>query len=119
MYAEVVTPSMQMAVDETIRRRKIQEKYNRDNNIIPMTVIKEISAGLISSFYPQSDGQLFQVEEELIKYDSYENIEGQIASLEKQMNAAAKELQFEKAAELRDHIRELKKLIIFDFEIKS
>ena len=119
MYADKVTPSMQVAVDETIRRRKIQEKYNLRHNIIPMTVKKEISAGLISSFYPQSDSQLFQVEEELIKYDSYENIEVQITSLEKQMNAAAKELQFEKAAEFRDRIRELKKLIIFDFEIKS
>ncbi len=119
MYAEKVTPSMQMAIDETVRRRKIQEKYNRDHNIIPMTVKKGISAGLISSFYPQSDSQLFQVEETHVKYGAYENIEGQITSLEKQMNAAAKELQFEKAAELRDRIRELKKLIIFDFEVKS
>ena len=119
MYAEKVTPSMQMAIDETVRRRKIQEKYNRDHNIIPMTVKKGISAGLISSFYPQSDSQLFQVEETHVKYGAYENIEGQITSLEKQMNVAAKELQFEKAAELRDRIRELKKLIIFDFEVKS
>ena len=119
MYRDKVTPSMQMAVDETVRRRKIQEKYNHDYHIIPRTVKKEISAGLISSFYPQSDSRLFQVEESLIKYDSYENIEGQIASLEKQMNAAAKELHFEKAAEFRDRIRELKKLIIFDFETSA
>jgi len=119
MYAEKITPSMQMAIDETGRRRKIQEKFNRDHNIMPMTVKKEISAGLISSFYPQSGSQSFQVEEKLIKYDAYENIEEQIASLEKQMNAAAKELQLEKAAEFRDRIRELKKLIIFDFEINA
>ncbi|MDA3897187.1 MAG: excinuclease ABC subunit UvrB [Desulfobacteraceae bacterium] len=118
MYAEGVTPSMQMAVDETMRRRKIQEKYNCDHNITPMTIKKEITAGLISSFYPQSDTQRYQVEEKISDYTSYESLETQIKSLEKQMNAAAKELQFEKAAELRDRIREMKKLIIFDFEVK-
>jgi excinuclease ABC subunit B len=118
MYAEGVTPSMQMAVDETVRRRKIQEKFNRDHNITPMTIKKEITAGLISSFYPQSDTQRYQVEEKISDYTSYESLETQIKSLEKQMNAAAKELQFEKAAELRDRIREMKKLIIFDFEVK-
>ncbi len=119
MYAEKITPSMQMAVDETGRRRKIQEKFNRDHNIMPMTVKKEISAGLISSFYPQSGSQSCQGEEKLIKNYAYENIEGQNTSHEKQINAAAKELQFEKAAEFRDRIRELKKLIIFDFEINA
>jgi len=118
MYAEGVTPSMQMAVDETVRRRKIQEKFNRDHNITPMTIKKEITAGLISSFYSQSDTQRYQVEEKMSDYTSYESLETQIKSLEKQMNAAAKELQFEKAAELRDRIREMKKLIIFDFEVK-
>ncbi|MBC2756505.1 MAG: excinuclease ABC subunit UvrB [Desulfobacteraceae bacterium] len=116
MFADGVTSSMQMAFDETARRRKIQEKYNREHNIIPMTVKKEISSALISEFYPKSDRQLFQVEEKQANYASYENLESQIASLEKLMNAAAKELQFEKAAELRDRIRELKELIIFDFE---
>jgi len=119
MYSEGVTPSMQMAVDETVRRRKIQEKFNRDHNITPMTVKKEISAGLISSFYPQSDTHQYQVEEKISDYTSHESLETQIKSLEKRMNAAAKELQFEKAAELRDRIREMKKLIIFDFEVKS
>jgi len=83
-----------------------------------MTIKKEITAGLISSFYSQSDTQRYQVEEKMSDYTSYESLETQIKSLEKQMNAAAKELQFEKAAELRDRIREMKKLIIFDFEVK-
>jgi len=119
MYSEGVTPSMQMAVDETVRRRKIQGKFKRDHNITPTTVKKEISAGLISSFYPQSDTHQYQVEEKISDYTSHESLETQIKSLEKRMNAAAKELQFEKAAELRDRIREMKKLIIFDFEVKS
>jgi len=116
MYAESVTASMQMAMDETVRRRKIQDKFNRKHKITPMTVKKEITSALISEFYPQSETQAFQVEEQNIDYTSYENLETQIQTLEKQMNAAAKELQFEKAADLRDRIRELKKLIIFDFE---
>ena len=118
MYEEKVTPSMQMAVDETMRRRKIQEQYNRDHHITPMTVKKGISSALISAFYPKSNAQLYQVEEKISDYTSYESLEKQIKSLEKQMNAAAKELEFEKAAELRDRIREMKKLIIFDFEVK-
>ena len=73
-----------------------------------MTIKKEITAGLISSFYPQSDTRMFQVEEKISDYTSYESLETQIKSLEKQMNAAAKELQFEKAAELRDWISEVK-----------
>jgi excinuclease ABC subunit B len=119
MYAEIVTPSMQMAVDETVRRRKIQEKFNRDYDITPMTIKKGVSSALISAFYPQSNAQSYQVEEKISDYTSYESLEAQIKSLEKQMHAAAKELEFEKAAELRDRIRKIKKLIIFDFELKS
>jgi len=117
MYAEVTTPSMQMAFDETIRRRKIQEAYNRKHKITPVTVTKEISSALISRFYPKGDNQSYQVAEKHLSYNSYENLEGQIASLEKMMNTAAKELEFEKAAEFRDRIRQLKKLIVFDFEV--
>jgi len=119
MYGEVITPSMQMAMDETVRRRKIQEQYNRDHNIVPASVTKDISSALMSAFYPKSDKQLFQVAEKHLKYASYENLEGQIASLEKLMNAAAKELEFEKAAEFRDRIKELKKMILFDFEVNA
>jgi excinuclease ABC subunit B len=119
MYGENVTPSMQMAVDETMRRRKIQEQYNLDHHITPMTIKKGISSALISAFYPKSDVSAYQIEEKISDYTSYESLETQIKSLEKQMNAAAKELEFEKAAELRDRIREMKKLIIFDFEVKA
>ena len=116
MYGETITPSMQHAIDETVRRRKIQEQYNRQNNITPETIIKEISSALMSRFYPQSDGLHLQVAENQMPYREYDNIEARIATLEKQMHAAARELEFEKAAELRDQIRELKKLVLFDFE---
>ncbi len=116
MYGETITPSMQHAIDETVRRRKIQEQYNRQNNITPETIIKEISSALMSRFYPRSDGLYLQVAENQMPYHEYDNIEARIATLEKQMHAAARELEFEKAAELRDQIRELKKLVLFDFE---
>ena len=116
MYGETITPSMQHAIDETVRRRKIQEQYNRQNNITPETIIKEISSALMSRFYPQSDGLHLQVAENQMPYREYDNIEARIATLEKQMHTAARELEFEKAAELRDQIRELKKLVLFDFE---
>ena len=116
MYGETITPSMQHAIDETVRRRKIQEQYNRQNNITPETIIKEISSALMSRFYPRSGELHLQVAENQMPYHEYDNIEARIATLEKQMHAAARELEFEKAAELRDQIRELKKLVLFDFE---
>ena len=116
MYGETITPSMQHAIDETVRRRKIQEQYNRKNNITPESIIKDISSALMSRFYPQSDELHLQVAENQMPYREYDNIEARIATLEKQMHAAARELEFEKAAELRDQIRELKKLVLFDFE---
>ncbi|PIP37905.1 MAG: excinuclease ABC subunit B [Desulfobacterales bacterium CG23_combo_of_CG06-09_8_20_14_all_51_8] len=117
MYGETITKSMQNAYDETMRRRKIQTQYNQDHGITPATIIKEISGALLSRFYPASDGQAaMEVNESIATYASYENIEKQIASLEKQMNAAAKELAFERAAEIRDRIIALKKLQVLDFE---
>ena len=116
MYGETITPSMQHAIDETVRRRKIQEQYNRQNNITPETIIKEISSALMSRFYPRSGELHLQVAENQMPYHEYDNIEARIATLEKQMHAAARELEFEKAAQLRDQIRELKKLVLFDFE---
>ena len=116
MYGETITPSMQHAIDETVRRRKIQEQYNRQNNITPETIIKDISSALMSRFYPRSDGLHLKVAENQMPYHEYDNIEARIATLEKQMHAAARELEFEKAAELRDQIRGLKKLVLFDFE---
>ncbi len=117
MYAEVVTKSMQQTSDETLRRRKIQKKFNKDHNIVPTTIKKEIESVFVSEYSPQSEEQPPQVEESLSVYASNNNLEAQIAVLEKKMNDAAKGLEFEKAAKLRDRIKELKKMILFDFEI--
>ncbi len=100
MYAQRVTDSMKKAIDETNRRREIQEKYNEENNIVPQTIIKPISLPLkIMDSKPQkkNKGKLTRTEKE--KY---------IKSLEKEMREAARDLDFERAAELRDIILELR-----------
>lgn len=103
MYADTITNSMKRAIDETNRRRKMQIDYNRVNNIKPQTIIKKIQRSL----------EITQVAEQEPVYDldsamSAEEIQKQILKLEKQMKAAAKTLEFEKAASLRDQIIELK-----------
>lgn len=119
MYADVVTASMQHTIDETMRRRKIQEKFNKEHHIIPTTIKKEIAAPFMSKNYPQSEEHLSQVEESLSVYSSADNLEKQIIVLKKKMNDAANALEFEKAAVLRDRIKKLQKMILFDFEINS
>ena len=104
MYADKITESMQNAIDETNRRRSIQEEYNRIHNIIPKTIIKEIKEPLgtinkeeFIKDYTSKD-----------KKKSKKSIEELINSLTKDMKEAAKNLDFEQAANLRDIILELK-----------
>ena len=102
MYADNITDSMKIAIDETKRRRTIQNKYNIENGIVPRTVIKEIHPPIHNS-----DNEL----EELVKSSkkaTRSELMKQIKELEKQMKQAAKEFDFERAAELRDIIFEMK-----------
>lgn len=114
MYADVVTSSMQHTLDETLRRRKIQEKYNKAHHIVPTTIKKEIASPFMSKDYPQSEEHLPQVEESLSVYSSADNLEEQIIVLKKKMNDAANALEFEKAAVLRDRIKKLQEMILFE-----
>ena len=100
MYASKITDSMQKAIIETNRRRAIQEQYNKDHNIIPQTIIKEIREPLKikdKSINLDKNNKMTRSEKELY-----------IKEVEKQMRKAAKELDFEKAANLRDILFELK-----------
>jgi excinuclease ABC subunit B len=107
---------MQKAADETNRRREIQTAYNEKHAITPVTIDKKIASGF-EHIYQQPDGQVAeQVAESLADYTSLNNLEGKIKRLEKEMHQAAKDLEFEKAAKLRDQINDLKKLMVFDFE---
>ncbi|EOH82702.1 MULTISPECIES: excinuclease ABC subunit UvrB [Enterococcus] len=105
MYADKITDSMQRAMDETTRRRKIQQQYNIDHNIEPKTIIKEIR-DLISISKVAEDAETYDT----TSYDelSKEERKELIAKMEEKMREAAKTLDFETAATLRDTILELK-----------
>jgi len=107
LYAENITDSMRKAINETNRRRTVQEEYNRKHDITPMSVKKNIQAAL-RTVYEQDYFTVPLAAEEAGEYVQTVNIPRFIASLEKQMRAAAKELDFETAAELRDKIRSLR-----------
>jgi len=114
MYANFVTKSMQYAIDETKRRRKIQDSYNKKNRITPKTIEKKIMPLFESLYKSESDAKVKNiVSEPLAKYRSFDNLDEIIKELEQKMKLAAKELAFEKAAELRDQIKELQNLDFF------
>lgn len=107
MYADDVTPSMEAAIKETKRRRSIQEQYNKDHNIIPKTIIKPIRAAIsISSKVNKSDTNISDTVD-FADMSKKEQLE-MISNLEEQMREAAKKLDFEEAATLRDTVMELK-----------
>ncbi|MGD8763928.1 MAG: excinuclease ABC subunit UvrB [Desulfobacteraceae bacterium] len=113
MYADVVTRSMKRAIDETNRRRKIQQLYNQKHNIIPETIQKEVTQIFDFGYEPEIK-KLDKVSDILTEYESMENLESSLKSMEAEMHAAAKALEFERAALLRDQINELKKLIVLE-----
>jgi len=113
MYADVVTRSMKQAMDETDRRRKIQKSYNKKHSIIPESIEKDITS-IFGEMYKQKDESADRVSEALAPYDSLDNLDDIIKNLEEQMEEAAKELAFERASELRDQIKALKKMIVFE-----
>lgn len=106
MYADTVTNSMKRAIDETNRRRKIQMEYNKKHGITPKTVIKGVR-DVIEATHVAEEEQKY-TRKKVKTYDP-EIIKSTIEQLEKEMKEAAIELQFEKAAKLRDVIFELKK----------
>ena len=113
LYADMVTRSMQQAMDETRRRRKIQDAYNQEHNITPQTIRKEVTQ--IFDFGQKVEvASADEVAEDLAQYKSLDDIDDVIKSLDSEMQKAAKALEFERAADLRDQIKRLKKLIVFE-----
>ncbi len=102
MYADELTESMEKAISETNRRRKIQQEYNEKNGIVPKTIQKSVRETIKASI----------LEEAETKYDIGENetIDDVINKLTDEMLKYAAEMEFEKAAELRDKIKELEKM---------
>lgn len=104
MYADTITKSMESAINETARRRKIQMKYNEDNNITPMTIKKSIR-DVIEVTKAMDEGEKYTY--------SAKGVQDKIKKLTTKMNKAAKDLNFEEAAKYRDMIEELKKEELF------
>jgi len=102
MYADRITDSMKEAIDETNRRRAIQKAYNDDNGIVPQTIVKEIRSP-IKNIETETDKS-----KKITKNSTRSEIKREIKRLESEMKNAAKQFDFERAAELRDIIFELK-----------
>ncbi len=111
-YADQVTDSMRAAIDETARRREVQEIFNREHGIEPRTILKDVHSPLVAmsnlDLYAASPGRALEAAE-----NTELPLTERIARLEKEMKAAAKALEFERAAVLRDKLRELKELQVF------
>ena len=107
LYAEKMTDSMRNAIAETNRRRLVQEAYNKENNITPQSIKKNIQTAL-RTVYEQDYFTVPIAAEDAGEYVPTVDIPALVARLDKQMRAAAKELDFETAAELRDKIRSLR-----------
>ena len=106
MYADVMTDSMRLAIDETMRRRALQEKYNQEHGITPKTIKKAVRDLIsISKAVAETEDKMMKDPESMSKKE----LEKLIAQVKKQMQAAAADLNFEMAAQLRDKMVELKK----------
>ena len=109
LYADLVTGSMKKALEETNRRRKIQEAYNRKNGITPETVKKAIP-DILTSIYEADYVTVPAVAEEAEEYVSIFDLPKKVSRLKKEMREAAARLDFEKATEIRDRIKSLEKV---------
>ena len=114
MYADRITESMHVAIDETNRRRSIQEAYNRDHGIVPQTIVKEIrdindrlrAVAEAPGGYAANGGDLSEL--------SKEKVDKLVRQLEAEMKSAAKQLEFERAAALRDEIQDIRLRVLDD-----
>jgi excinuclease ABC subunit B len=105
MYAEGMTQSMKYAIGETDRRRAIQEAYNREHGITPASIVKSIDE-VLSSVY-ERDYVTVAVDERDV-FRTQAELDRHVADLRTEMKAAAANLEFEKAASLRDRIKQLR-----------
>jgi len=118
MYGDIITQSMQKTITETNRRRKLQKKYNVEHNIIPATIYKSVDEILASTSLAEmrkkddkEDYGFAKVAEPVLKYMNKEQKEDLVLQLTEEMRKAAKDLEFERAANLRDEIQRLKKMV--------
>jgi excinuclease ABC subunit B len=107
MYADTVTDSMRTAMNETERRRELQEQYNREHGITPQSIVKQID-DVMSSIYERDYVTPAATLDGTERFHNQQQLDAYIASLQDEMRAAAANLDFEKAAALRDDIKRLR-----------
>jgi excinuclease ABC subunit B len=108
LYADRITDSMRRAMDETDRRRAIQRAYNEEHGIIPQSIINKMDMGL-AQILKAEYGEVAEEEAESIpEFASQEQLDAYISKLESDMRESAKKFEFEKAARLRDAIKDLR-----------
>jgi excinuclease ABC subunit B len=107
MYADHMTDSMRTAISETDRRRAIQEAYNREHGITPASIVKSIDE-VLTSVYERDYVTVGTTADEAGQFRTHGELEAYVAGLQAQMKSAAANLEFEKAAALRDRIKQLK-----------
>ena len=110
MYADKITDSMKRAIDETERRREIQLEYNKKHNITPQTIVKKIEDNLLATLNSYRDVEDIVAETMVDMGVSIKDLPKVITKLEKDMHKAAKLLDFERAAELRDKLKQLREM---------
>jgi len=107
LYADAMTDSMRSAMAETERRRKVQEAYNVEHGITPASIIKNID-DVLGSVYERDYVTVPKQEDERQRFKTQAELDAFLASLEKEMKAAAGNLEFERAAALRDRLKRLR-----------
>ena len=106
LYADVMTDSMKRAIDETDRRREIQRAYNEENGITPASVVRPIGDALVG--IAEADYSGVSLDDSLPDFRSQAELDQHISAMEAEMRQAAKNFEFEKAAKMRDSIKELR-----------
>jgi excinuclease ABC subunit B len=107
LYGDVITRSMRQAIDETERRRQVQQAYNQKHGITPASIVKDIDS-VLSSVYERDYVTVPAVPDERDQYRTAAELAAAIANLEREMREAAANLEFERAAALRDRLRRLR-----------
>ncbi len=108
LYADRMTDSMKRAIEETDRRRTIQRAYNEEHGIVPQTILKSMDSGLAAILKAEYGDPEETVAEEKAEFASQAELDSYLAALELQMREAAQKFEFEKAARLRDTLKELR-----------
>jgi excinuclease ABC subunit B len=119
MYADETTPSMARTIAETKRRRRIQQRYNQAHGITPTTVVKTV-ASAFDDMYAAGDPAVGTISENPATFNAQDlgAVDRLVNQLEKEMKQAAVDLEFERAAELRDRIRALQTQAVFDLKAR-